>query len=767
MVFLGDGCLWLSQVSESTTLSQIDQPGLQRYEHLLQNLTSAQRRAVTHLDGPLLVLAGPGSGKTRVITHRVAYLIAWGVQPEHILALTFTNKAADEMRHRVVDLVGPGKTTICTFHSLCARLLREFAAQLSLSPNFSIFDRADTLTALREATQQAALEPKNWPPAVSCEIISRAKSSLLSPADYEAQAEDFFAKQTAKIYSRYQQILESNQALDFDDLLLKTVAALRENETVRSQLARRFRHLLVDEYQDTNRAQYVIARVLCRDHQNICATGDPDQSIYGWRGADISNILDFERDFPHAEVVRLEQNYRSTKSILSAADGLIKANRLRRDKQLWTENPAGEAVEVACCPDERAEADYVAQRIAAHVEDGGSYKDVAVFYRVNSLSRPLEQAFHSAVIPYQMVRGVAFYSRKEIKDVLAYLRVLVNPSDSVSLLRIINVPARRIGTRTVRILQEYSRSAGLTIRQVLADAARIPGLGRAAAPLRQFAALLDELSVGPQKPVKDVLEQVIRRTNLEAEYAKQRNYDGTAIDNINELISSAAQYDNDNPDGDLENYLQQTSLVCDVDSFDPACGSVAMMTLHAAKGLEFPMVFMIGLEDGLLPHSRSGDDNAQTEEERRLCFVGITRAQRQLVLTYARYRQFRGSTRRTVPSPFLTELPSESLRYRQCDNTLGWESSAELPRNDGSKDAILQHSSRRGAKRRSDRTGFIAELSEGSPVYHRRFGLGRIEQISQTGKFTRAVIDFEQAGRQTMMLEYADLRNPTGGLTSL
>ncbi|NIA06113.1 MAG: UvrD-helicase domain-containing protein [Actinobacteria bacterium] len=726
-------------------------------QHLLENLTCAQHTAVTHRDGPLLVLAGPGSGKTRVITHRVAYLMATGVQGEHILALTFTNKAAAEMRSRVIGLVGAAKTTICTFHSLCARLLREFAEELSLTPNFSIFDRADSLAALREATQQSGLDPKNWPPAATCEKISRAKSKLLRPAEYQERANDFYTKQVAKIYRRYQQVLESNSALDFDDLLLRMVDALRENESIRRQLAGRYRYILIDEYQDTNQAQYVIGRVLCRDHQNICATGDPDQSIYGWRGADISNILDFERDFPQTKIVRLEQNYRSTKHILAAADRLIKANKLRRDKKLWTENPEGEKIEVVCCADGRAEAGYVAERIAEYVQ-GGSYNDVAIFYRVNSLSRPLEQALRSAGVPYQMVRGVAFYARKEIKDVLAYLRAIVNPNDELSLLRIINVPARKIGAKTVQALREHSRRSGATIRETLATPGIIAGLGRAAGPLKQFAVLLDELVNGPQRPVQKVLERVIRRTNLEAEYSTDRHKDGTAMDNINELISSAAQYDKDNPEGNLEDYLQQTSLVCDVDSFDPSQGAVAMMTLHAAKGLEFPVVFMVGLEDGLLPHSRAAENRSELEEERRLCFVGMTRAQRRLVMSYARYRQVRGSTNRTVASGFLAELPAESVRHCQCEVSAGTESLAKLVK---TPDALLQRSSREGSNRRAGRSGFVAGLIEGSSVYHPRYGLGKIEQIGRFGKFTRAVIDFEETGPQTMMLEYADLHKPT------
>ena len=736
---------------ESTALEQ------EQYKHLLEKLTDAQRAAVTHRDGPLLVLAGPGSGKTRVITHRVAHLMATGVQGEHILALTFTNKAAAEMRSRVIGLVGAARTTICTFHSLCARLLREFAADLSLAPNFSIFDRADSLAALREATQQADLDPKNWPPAATCEKISRAKSNLLRSAEYQERADDFHTKQIAKIYHRYEQILESNSALDFDDLLLRMVDALRENESIRRQLAGRYRYILIDEYQDTNQAQYVIGRVLCRDHQNICATGDPDQSIYGWRGADISNILDFERDFPQTKIVRLEQNYRSTKHILAAADGLIKTNKTRRDKDLWTENPEGEKTEVVCCPDERAESAYVAERIVEYVQSGGSYNDVAVFYRVNSLSRPLEQAFRSAGIPYQMVRGVAFYARKEIKNVLAYLRAIVNPNDELSLLRIINVPARKIGAQTVKALKEHSRKSGATIRETLTGAGSIAGLGRAAGPLKQFGILLDELAGGPLRSVQKVLERVVRRTGLEAEYSTDRHEDGTAMDNINELISSAAQYDKENPEGDLEDYLQQTSLVCDADALDPAQGAVAMMTLHAAKGLEFPVVFMVGLEDGLLPHSRSAEYISEMEEERRLCFVGMTRAQRRLIMSYARYRQVRGVTNRTVASGFLAELPAESVRQCQCEVSAGTESLAKLFK---TPDATLQRSGREGSQRRAGRSGFVAGLIEGSSVYHPRYGLGKIEQIGRFGKFTRAVIDFEEAGPQTMMLEYANLQKP-------
>ena len=747
----------------------------QQHQDLLKNLTSAQRTAVTHRDGPLLILAGPGSGKTRVITHRIAHLIATGIPGQQILALTFTNKAAAEMRERVFALTGPGRTTICTFHSLCARLLREFAADLSLAPNFSIYDRPDTLAALRDATGQALLDPKNWPPAVSCEHISRAKSKLLGPTEYQEQADDFHSKQIAKIYRRYQQILQTNSALDFDDLLLSMVKALRNNESVRSRLAQRYRYLLVDEYQDTNQAQYVIARVLCRDHSNICVTGDPDQSIYGWRGADINNILDFERDFPNAQIVRLEQNYRSTKHILSAADALIKANNLRRDKDLWTENPDGQLVDIACCSDERAEAQYIAGRIAQHVDQGGSYKDVAVFYRVNSLSRILEQTFRSAGVPYQMVRGVAFYARREIKDVLAYLRAIVNPDDELSLLRIINVPPRKIGAKTAKTLRDHSLTCGTPVRELLSIPESVPSLSRATGPLKKFAALLDELSEGPQRPVKTVLERIIRRSGLESVYSGDRHEDGTAMDNINELISSAAQYDADYPEGDLEDFLQQASLVCDVDALDPDQGAVAMMTLHAAKGLEFPVVFMVGLEDGLLPHSRSADYIADLEEERRLCFVGMTRAQQSLTMSYVRYRQVRGQTNRMVPSGFLAQLPADVLQQDQSDDpfeTGSLQKPISPPDNTPNPAGVfarakknnspnsMQHSAREGATRRVASSNFVAELIQGSSVYHPRLGLGTIEQIDKFGKFTRAVINFEETGPQTLMLEYANLQKP-------
>ena len=763
-----------SLTAQRNKLEQAQESKSSYHVKLLKNLSEAQRRAVLHRDGPLLILAGPGSGKTRIITHRVAYLVSEGVQPENILALTFTNKAAKEMSKRIVDLIGPGRVTICTFHSLCARLLREFASELSLSANFSIFDRADSAAALREAVIKSDLDPKNWPPATTGEVISQAKSNLLSPGEYEKQADNFFKKQIAKIYNWYQKILTANEALDFDDLLVRMVSALRENESIRSRLANRYKYVLVDEYQDTNRAQYVIGRVLCRDHQNICATGDPDQSIYGWRGADISNILDFEQDFPNAKIIRLEQNYRSTKRILSVADGLIKINSQRREKELWTQNQAGELLDVICCPDDRSEAEYLASRICEYVEQGGRYDDVAIFYRVNSLSRLVEQALRSAGIPYQMVRGTAFYSRKEIKNVLAYLRVMVNPKDSVSLLRIINVPARQIGNKTVKLLQQYSELEDMSVLDALAQVGRIEQLpNRAARAVRQFAQLLKELSEGPQRPVKTVLENVIRRTGLRSAYAKERSVDKSATENVDELISSAAQYDLDNPQGDLEDYLQQTALISDVDALDSESGVVALMTLHAAKGLEFPKVFMIGLEEGLLPHGRSLDNPPEMEEERRLCFVGITRTQQHLTLSYARYRQLRGTTNRTVPSPFLAELPTEALCLISLEEEttphrpVNWAGPAQsqtparpakkLLSKFGSKPNIKQ-SVNQGAKRRAGRAKFIAELVQGSAVYHPRLGLGKIKEISREGKFTRAVINFQQGGSKTMMLEYADLR---------
>ena len=622
---------------------------------LLSDLTEAQHQAVTHTDGPLLVLAGPGSGKTRVITHRVAHLIAQGVQPRHILAITFTNKAADEMRQRVAKLHPGGGCTICTFHSLAARLLREFADQAQLPSNFSIYDTADQRTAMRDALKACQYDPKNYTPDRMLDRISSLKNDLKTPEQAAQQPDGFFGEVLARLYQAYQNQLQENGAVDFDDLLMKLALLLRDHPDLRDQLNDRYQYILVDEYQDTNQCQYQIARGLSLNHHNLCVTGDPDQSIYRWRGADIGNILAFEKDYSNACVVRLEENFRSTPQILEQADRLIRANQQRKEKRLFTNLPDGTSPELTEYQDEYTEAQGMIDWIGRLRSDGFEYRDFAVCYRINSLSRVLEEALRRENIPYQIVRGLEFFSRREIKDMLAYLRILVNPADRVSLKRIINRPTRGIGDTTVKRLFEYSNRTGKNVWQVLNDPEQVPTLGNAAQKkLKQFVDLIVSLQAKLNEPVELIARTVYAQSGLARALTADDSQDAQA--NVEELISSAAQYDMHTPGGPLIDYLQQIALLSDTDSYDENAGAVSLMTLHAAKGLEFPAVLIVGVEDGLIPHRRSLDSDDALEEERRLLFVGITRAQQKLAVSRARWRMTQGATLATVRSEFLSDL---------------------------------------------------------------------------------------------------------------
>ena len=731
-------------------------------EDILADLTPAQREAVTHVEGPLLVVAGPGSGKTRVITRRVAYLIARGIAPRHILAVTFTNKAANEMKQRIKALGTPAGATIGTFHALCARLLREFADQARLPRSFTIYDQDDQLRCVRQAMERCSLSAANFPPPAVLAAISRAKNALVDPVKYGRQAEGFFQQAVAEVYPAYQRILAENDALDFDDLLMRTALLIRDKQ-VRQLLSDRYRYILIDEYQDTNHAQYVIAHGIALEHENICATGDPDQSIYGWRGADINNILEFEKNYPDALVVRLEANYRSTAPILRAASNLIAHNRRRKRKALVAVRPGGTDVEVIRCQDEHAEAAEVARIVSAQADAGIPYREMAVFYRVNALSRVLEEAFRRAGIPYQIARGVEFYNRKEIKDVLAYLRLLVNPNDDLSCRRVINVPPRGIGAVTLRKLTAAAEAAGGALLAACRDPAAA-GLGRsAAAKVAGFARLIGELAALPRSPVLPIVEAVVGRSGLE-DYLSRSEDDRQALRNVQEMVSAAAEFDADNPGATLEDYLQQVALISDVDAVDTEAGAVTFMTLHAAKGLEFAVVVMVGCEDGLLPFGRpeEGKSGRDIEEERRLAFVGMTRAKDRLFLTCAKYRMLRGRTCRQVPSPFLREIGDESVRwldksdYEPAPRRRPVDLETYLRRRE-----LGDERDERALAEALDFAEVIPErfaaLRPGRRVRHRKFGPGRIQAVSYDGRYTRAVVRFDHAGTRTLILEMAGL----------
>jgi len=653
-------------------------------EDILASLTEVQRQAASHIDGPLLMIAGPGSGKTRVVTYRIAYMISQGVNPNNILALTFTNKAAQEMRLRIERLVSAPGYWMGTFHGFCARLLRQHGNLVGLAENFTILDSKDSKQALKRAIDTANIQLTHTSADSIAWEISNAKSNLLTPDEYQTSSANSYSaltEVTRKAYPAYKKYLLQSNSVDFDDLLLHVAVMLRDNPELRAQLDDRYRYIMVDEYQDTNLAQYAIVRALCLNNQNLSVTGDPDQSIYAWRGANISNIREFEKDYPTAKVVHLEQNYRSTGKILSTADELIAHNRHRKPKKLFTDNEAGEPVRLVCFGHPNDEAAAIAQRIAAEVKRGErEYKDFAIFFRVNAFSRPLERALRSQSpkIPFQIVRGLEFLKRKEVKDIIAYLHLVNNPANNVAFERVVNMPPRGIGKTTLDRLRIHAERYQLTMLQACREAGMIETLSkRAAAAISRFVTLIDVFTTSIHLPLGDLIIEIVDNCGFTAYLEKideKTGEDRSA--NVDELINEAREFqqnfDEDksenakdptaNDQTDLEAFLEQVALVSEVDGLDQDTNKVLMMSLHAAKGLEFPSVFIVGVEHGILPHERSMDDDASLEEERRLLFVGITRAEQQLQISYSQRRTFRGQTRIASPSQFLYELPRDDMQ---------------------------------------------------------------------------------------------------------
>ena len=738
---------------------------------LLSDLNEPQRRAVTHMDGPLLVLAGAGSGKTRVITRRVAHLISRGVAPWQVLAITFTNKAAREMSERIRALGTPRGGTACTFHGLCARLLREFATEAGLSADYSIYDAADQKRVAKAAVEKADLASGMFAPARVLAAIGRAKTRLQMAEAFAAGASCFADQQMAKVYRLYEQMLSAANALDFDDLLMRMAFLLRDRPDVRRGLSERYRYILIDEYQDTNHAQYIIAHGIALDHENICATGDPDQSIYSWRGADIGNILEFESDYANAQVIRLVENYRSTGSILAAADRLISYNRNRRAKTLFTRRPKGDDLIVVTTTDEHAESAEVIRRVRDLIARGRGHDDIAVFYRLNSLSRVLEEAFRKNGVPYRIARGVEFYNRKEIKDVLAYAKLLSNPRDDVACERIINVPPRGIGAKTIRRLRRFAEEARVGLFVAAQQATDIPALGKAAAArVAKFAALIGALKPLTDGPVKDLMEAVLNKTALETHFKAVSGEDRTELTNVEELVTSAAEFDSEGENTTLADYLNLVTLVSDADRFEGGTGAVTLMTLHAAKGLEFPAVIIVGCEEGILPFYRAGTSDEQSEEERRLCFVGMTRAQDELILTRADYRGLRGVRQRQAPSKFLLELNGRHVTHVDLSDHIAPDvQTAPAAASQGNR---FQRRRTREIQPNYDDGFFDPEVADeeacdlqgdaggmrrGSRVRHQKFGAGRVAKIGRSGSYISAVVDFERFGRKTLVLKYARL----------
>ena len=756
---------------------------------LLDGLTEAQRAAVIHLDGPALVLAGPGSGKTRVISRRIAYLVAQGVPPWRILAVTFTNKAAREMERRVDDLIPPeiaGRRgpTVSTFHAFSARFLRRHAEAAGLDPGFSIFDASDQRDALKKAIAAADLDSSRWKPATVAGVISDAKNKLLDVDAWAKTAVDWQERNLLRIWRAYEALLQRSRALDFDDLLMRTATALRRNDALRAETRQHYRYLLIDEYQDTNHAQFTIANAIAGDGGNLFVVGDPDQSIYGWRGADLSNILDFERHYPGATVVPLGQNFRSTRRIVEAAAGLIAHNRERKAKRIYSELDEGERPRVLHCIDERHEAECVADAIERASLAGTPLRSMAVLYRVNALSRVLEEVFRRRGLPYQIARGTAFYERKEVKDAIAYLRLLANPADEVSLRRIVNVPARGLGETSLKRLEVVAIDGGRALFDTLAGASACEGVSaRAAAAAERFAAMVRRWGESAEREgaelLGDLVSTVLRESGLESMHVGDDDEAQQRRANLEELVSAASEFElpagDDSDGGDatptpraidaLRAWLETVALVSDADAVDPERGSVTLMTLHAAKGLEFQFVAMIGLEQGLLPFSRHAGGEVEVEEERRLCFVGITRAERQLLLTCAATRMVRGFTSDTVPSQFLGELPPESVEH-------SGRRSEPRPRGPWEDPEIwaARMAARRAPAPAAERApgptvvydeeapgGFAEKFPAGTLVRHPLFGMGRVEALLPRRNGTSARVRFERVGVKNLVLEVAKL----------
>ncbi|NOZ21270.1 MAG: UvrD-helicase domain-containing protein [Planctomycetes bacterium] len=703
---------------------------------VLSDLSDSQREAVTHIEGPLLVVAGAGSGKTRVITRRIAYLIDQGIEPQNILAITFTNKAAGEMRERIEQFCSDEGLWVSTFHSMCARILRREITPLGYSPSFTIYDENDSRDCVKQAMHELNVDTATFPPRGVRAVISNAKNDMLTPAQFAERAGGFRQQVVAQVFEKYAQILLENNALDFDDLLLKLAELFTQFPEVLRKYQERFRFVLVDEYQDTNRAQYVIAHHLADQHRNLCATGDPDQSIYAWRGADIRNILDFEEDYPDAKVVKLEQNYRSVKRILRAASEIIQHNTMRKERGLWSDKAEGDLLRLIRCEDEEAEANAIVEEIRGIVGNEINYSDIAIFYRVNAQSRAIEAALRDNGIPYSIVGGVEFYLRKEIKDILAYLRVCVNPADDLSLQRIINVPPRGIGAASLRKLMGYATSCGVglydAITQKVGPSSGVRG--KAGEGVRSLKGIFEKLKNLPPRPVADIVKEAVLVTGYREHLGEEEE---DRIENVEELVNAAAEYDRRNPQGDLEGFLEEVALISDIDSWEDQSAAVTLMTLHSAKGLEFPVVFISGLEEGLLPHQRSKESDEGVEEERRLCYVGITRAQEKLILTHARSRYQFGQTSVGHPSRFLDEIPDDIVE--EVNKVRPEQVFRPMRETTTTWDFPDWH-----------------EFAVGESVRHAKFGKGYVLAVSGYGENRRARVKFP-SGVKNLVLKHANL----------
>lgn len=733
-------------------------------------LNPQQAEAVINTEGPMLIMAGAGSGKTKVLTCRVANLLQKGVRPYRILAITFTNKAAAEMRERVNNMSGPAAKDVWlfTFHAFCARFLRMEIDKLpGYGGNFAIYDTADSQNLIKQILKEMNLDDKRFQPSGILSRISNAKNALQDAAAFARQAGDFYEQKVADIYSRYEQKLQLNNALDFDDLLMLSIKLLQENKEVREKYQDRFDYLLVDEYQDTNHAQYLLTKFLAAKHRNICVVGDADQSIYGWRGADIQNILDFEKDYPDAKVIKLEQNYRSTQIILDAANAVIENNTGRKPKNLWTENKSGADIIYFQAVDERDEARFVIEQLQnLQRTENKKLGDMAILYRTNTQSRIFEEMLIKSGISYNMVGGLKFYERKEIKDIIAYLRVIFNPADSLSLLRIINVPKRGIGDASLAKIQAYAAANNVSLFEAVSNAAAIDGLSsRFVSKLDDLAGIIFELmNLANEALVEDLIDRVLRDTGYLEELENERTPQAQSrIDNLHELISVAQEFAASEEENNLENFLAHVALVSDIDDTELGEDAITLMTLHSSKGLEFPVVFLVGMEEGLFPHARTLMDETEIEEERRLCYVGITRAKEKLFLSSTKMRTIYGNTVTYPPSRFLQEIPARLVktikrqeRFSALENfkqvSEKYSARPQKPASTFNPHSFMPQKPAAAAG------GTGTRFNTGDRVSHSKWGEGMVVSVKDSPDGQEVKVAFAGAGVRSLLTKYAVLK---------
>jgi len=722
----------------------------------LSALNKEQRDAVTTVEGPLLILAGAGSGKTRVLTYRIAYLIEKGIKPESILAITFTNKAADEMRERVINLVGEKAKNmwISTFHSACVKILRRDIERLGFEKNFVIYDVSDQEKLMKEVLKELDLNEKNFPIKDILNKIGSLKDRLIDEKSFYKMSNSFKDKKVAEAYLLYQKKLKQNNALDFDDIIFKTIELFRTYEDVLKYYQSRFKYILVDEYQDTNRAQYELVNLLAKEHRNLCVVGDDDQCIYGWRNADIRNILDFEKDFPEAKVIKLEQNYRCTKRILEAANCVIANNENRKEKRLWTENKLGDNIKFFRAETDQEEAKFIVDEIIRLSKNGYSYKDFAVLYRTNAMSRILEEAFVRGAVPYKVVGAFKFYDRKEIKDIISYLKFINNPLDSLSLERIINTPKRGIGDATVAKIKEAAERIGIPFYEALNNLSLIGGIGKVESAIKKFTSLMNYfISIKNQVKVSQLINEILEKTGYLQELEREGTDEARArIENLNELYSSAVEFEESSEDKTLEAYLEKISLISDQDTIEGKT-SVTLMTLHAAKGLEFPVVFIAGMEEGIFPHFSALEDQNEMEEERRLCYVGITRAKELLFLTCAKQRLLFGRTSFNPVSSFIEEIPEDIIE----DLSKRMSNLSRIIYDDLKPKKELAYTIDAKVKMQPEKTKNDLYVKLGDKVKHKLFGYGVVIAIKEVQRDKQVTVSFEKAGVKTLLLSTAPL----------